>query len=73
MDRKRFPYPSCLVAFEVGDYFIVKDKPENCAQIAIDNGWIVLARDSDIPYVEPIETIEPDQSNPRRLTDHGEQ
>jgi hypothetical protein len=62
----------CLVAYEVGDHFVVKPKPEDCAQIAIDNGWIVLGRDSEIPYTPPTEDIEPSQRNCNRAGDTGE-
>jgi len=61
------PYPVCLVAYAVGDYFVIKEKPEDVANIAAQHGWIVLARDSEIPYGQP--AIEPAQRNPARRTD----
>ena len=64
------PYPVCLVAYAVGDYFVIKEKPEDVANIAASHGWIVPARDSQFPTWTPKGT---EQSNPRRVADHGDQ
>lgn len=45
--------------------------PEDSLPIAIGQGWIVLASDTDLV---PAVNVEPNlQSNPSRIVDHGEQ
>lgn len=57
------PVPMALVAFVTPglEEPTITDIPEDALRIASTEGWIVLARDSDIPY----------RFNPPRLVDDG--
>ena len=47
------PYPVCLVAYAVGDYFVIKEKPEDVANIAAQHGWIVPAQRNPARRTDP--------------------
>ena len=55
------PFPWCLVAIEKKGWLFTARIPEMFAYKAQEQGWTVIARDTDIDA-----PIEPSQSNPRR-------
>lgn len=64
------PFPWCVVAITRDDRLYTARLPEEHIPLAEERGWVVLIRDSQMPTVKH-ESIDPAQSNPRRVEDDG--